>query len=435
MEQSVVFIEFLSIVINTLWLFFTISRILKGSKDSVLIIIPVFYIFFTLPLILDHTIGPPSYSKYPGFLIACKDYTTRIIYSIYTAYIPFILFKYGRIRKSVNNVNYHVNVNSIRLILYIFLFLPVLLILFSPNPLIYLNYAAATKGLLNLEEEEFHNYVSLFSMLSILAYVILIFIKRGPIFFYSIILLPFIIIDIWVYGKRFIVVTFIVLLVFVLWKKGALRRFGIIAISIMSLLLIFLYSSIYQNTVREFENLSFEEKYTNFRIDYGRDDVTKLTIFSELNPNKIKILNFRGESFLFYLTFFVPRDIWPEKPYPYAQYVTSAVFLSEPKLWGWGFTTSIFEEMIANFSWLGMILAPFSIALICRIGDSFNNGLISIFSILIAMLLMVLHLTPYITIFMLWIFTIIIFKFKRNKVKKSQSCFHIKNTDSVAKLE
>lgn len=435
MEQLVVFIEFLSIVINTLWLIFVLSKFFKGFRDSVLVIIPIFYIFFTLPLILDHTIGPPSYYKYPGFLVASKDYTTRIIYSIYIVYIPFILYKYGTVRKSVNNVNYDINANSIKFILYIFLFLPILLILFSPNPLIYLNYAAVTKGLLNLEEREFHYYVSLFSMMSILAYIILIFIKRGRIFSYSIILLPFIIIDIWVYGKRFIVATFIVLLVFVLWKKGILKGFRIIIIGIMSSVLIFLYSSIYQDTVRDYESYSFEEKYTHFRIDYGRDAVTKLTIFSELNPDKIKILNFRGESFLFDLTFFVPRDIWPEKPYPYAQYVTSAVFFSEPKLWGWGFTTSIFEEMIANFSWFGMILAPFSIALICRISDSFNNGLISIFGILIATLLMVLHLAPYITIFMLWVFTIIIFKFKRNKVKKSQSCFHIKNTDGVAKLE
>jgi hypothetical protein len=429
MEQFVVFIEFLSIIINTLWLIFVLIRFFKGFRESVLVIIPIFYIFFTLPLILDLTIGPPFYNKYPGFLVASNDYTTKIIYSIYIVYIPFILYKYGRVRKIVNNIKYNdINTNRIKFILYILLFLPVLLILFSPNPLIYLNYAAATKGLLNLEESKFHYYVSLFSMVSILSYIILIFIKRGPLFSYSISLLPFIFIDIWVFGKRFIVATFFVLLVFVLWKKGILKGFRIIIIGIMSSVLIFLYSSIYQDKVRDYGSYSFEQKYTNFRIDYGRDAVTKLTIYSELNPDKIKILDFRGESFLFDLTFFVPRDIWPEKPYPYAQYVTSAVFFSQPKLWGWGFTTSIFEEMIANFSWFGMILAPFSIALICRISDSFNNGLISILGILIAMLLMVLQLAPYISIFMLWVFTVIIFKFKRIKAARSQSCFNIKNT-------
>ena len=414
MEQLVIFFEFLAIFTNTLWLFFILNRFLKGFRSSVLVIIPIFYIFFVFPLILDFVVGPPSYYKHPGFMIASKDYATRIIYSIYIIFIPFILYKYGKNKCVINNFDFNVNY-KVRFILYIILILPFFLVLVSPNPEIYLNYAASTKGLLNLEEKEFHSFIVLCCRMSVLAYIILIFIRRGSIFLYSILLSPFIFIDIWIYGKRSIVATFLVLLVFVLWKKGIVRGFGIIIIGIMSLIFIFLFSHIYQEQVRDHIDYSFERKYLNFRIDYGRDDVTKLAIFSELNPNEIKILDFRGESFLFYLTFFVPRDIWPEKPYPYAQYVTSAVFLSEPRLWGWGITTSIFEEMIANFSWLGMIIAPFVIAGICRIGDSFNNALISIFSIFIAILLMTLHLTAYMAIFILWLFTIIFLKLKRNK--------------------
>lgn len=98
------------------------------------------------------------------------------------------------------------------------------------------------------------------------------------------------------------------------------------------------FSSSYQSNIR-YDDLkinSSSEVYKNVRVDFSRDDRVKMTIYSELYPDRMKILDYRGQSIVFDLTMFIPRSIWEEKPWPYAVYFTSAMLMMPTQYIGWG---------------------------------------------------------------------------------------------------
>lgn len=107
----------------------------------------------------------------------------------------------------------------------------------------------------------------------------------------------------------------------------------------------------------------------NFRINFGRDDVTKFVLYREIiehNP----ILNYRGETFLSTIFMLIPRGVWPNKPYPHYRYLTAALFGTTIYNIPGGMTPSLFEMSISNFGVLaGMSISIFTIIYICNIAD------------------------------------------------------------------
>src|SRR5690606_38485629 len=76
------------------------------------------------------------------------------------------------------------------------------------------------------------------------------------------------------------------------------------------------------------------DPYTSLRLNMGRDHTVKYTLYKEYVEDDM-ILEHRGQSFLFGLTFFVPRSRWEEKPYPYAVYFVTSVLNMPPEPIGW----------------------------------------------------------------------------------------------------
>jgi hypothetical protein len=82
---------------------------------------------------------------------------------------------------------------------------------------------------------------------------------------------------------------------------------------------------------------------------------------------KLEFWNTGVRHCFYYLTFYINRDNWEDKPYPYAVYFTSAlVGLKEPQNIGWAMTNFNFDELLSNFSWIGIFLAPFIINRFCK---------------------------------------------------------------------
>ena len=51
----------------------------------------------------------------------------------------------------------------------------------------------------------------------------------------------------------------------------------------------------------------------------------RFSIYAALNPSRIHILDYPGQSILYSLFFFVPRAIWTSKPWPYIDYYMRGV--------------------------------------------------------------------------------------------------------------
>ena len=397
------------------WALLALRSILKGYSHSVSILLITHFLFAGVPLLLDSLVGQPLYKQYPGFWLAIDDNRTAVIYCLYVSGISPIWWcfqskkpseelkfnqKFSRTRKKHSK-----NLNLLAALL---LISPFLALLLSPEPEVYTVYGAIITEKFSVEAEAYQSFITLTSLLSVIGASAMIALQPRVKLISLLMILPWVILAIWLNGKRYIVALAIFILVYTLWQKGCLVGKKLILAIIFSAVLMTGFSHFYQFGVRSFSvnALTAERLYGNTRIDYGRDHTIKLAIFSELYPEKSQILEYRGESLIFYLTMYVPRSLWDEKPYPYAQYLTSAAFNQPPKVWGWGFTTSCLDESIANFSWFGLVIGPLIPLLICRIGDSSQLGITKSLTPLIASLLLAVQLAAFTPLFLLWLFLI-----------------------------
>ena len=118
----------------------------------------------------------------------------------------------------------------------------------------------------------------------------------------------------------------------------------------------------------------------------------------------MQILEYPGQSLLFNATMPVPRKLWPDKPLPYAQYVTAAALERKAGIYPGGLTTSWLEEALANFYWLGLLLGPFLFVVVCRFGDSAQNTMVTVMTSLIAVLFLTVQLTAFLSLAVFWVF-------------------------------
>ena len=401
-------------VLGTLWLAVVITRavraLARGDRRSVLFVVLVFSFFFGLPQVLDLLVGSPMFTYQRGFVVSQYDRTTNLVYLGYVAVTPVIMLAAGGPSRIDDRVIPMVPLRGlVRLVAWVAMLALPFVVLLSPEPEQYARYAAFVGQNAGVNPQ-YHVVVSLAALLAGIASVVVLTAPNSPPIL-RVATLPFLGMAIWVQGKRSIVALSLLLVIYLLWTRGYLRGRRFVAALAAAVLALGVFSYSYQSAVRDVGEerpgrqaaLSASPAYVGFRIDYGRDAVTKQAIYAELHPDEIQILEYRGQSILFDLTFFVPRSMWPGKPYPYATYVTAAMFGFEPRDLGWGVTTSWLEEAIANLGWLGLLLGPLLPALICRLGDRQHSPFSGLLTVIVASLFLVLNLIAFMPIFLIWI--------------------------------
>ena len=214
---------------------------------------------------------------------------------------------------------------------------------------------------------------------------------------------PFVLIAVYLMGKRAIGALYLVLLSQRLWDLNLLQKARMPIYGVIALVFFALFATGYQTVVRNISSstLSRDLYYENQRLDYGRDHTLRAAIFAELHQEPI--LSYRGQATIFDLTFAVPRSVWPEKPFPYGNYMTSYALGIPPQLNGWTFTTSIFDEAIANYGWLGMLTAPLFMGLLCRLADGNNTILFRSLGYIVCLMFMAVQLSAFMGLFLIWL--------------------------------
>lgn len=408
-------VELISVVILFIIYFILLlsvfNKLLSGQFSVAVPVVLVLFIFFIMPIIMNITIGKANYRSYPGFAISEKDVNISIIYNFYLSFVGLLFYFY--IKKN----SYIIKTNSqdklitkllkLKGWLWLLLILPTIaVIIVSPNPTAYVAY----KEILNNENETFriaHVIIARFCVFGILASSLLFYIiKNGRFtgivlryFFYFL----FTLIIIWVFGKRSIVAEYIICILTLGWLLGFLKGFKLMRRSIIYFAILVVFIVGYGKGV--YENDS-DQTYTSTRINFGRDQTVKFVLFSEFVSER-PILEYRGQSFLFDMVFYVPRSIWPGKPYPYAVYFTTSVFNVPPLPMGWGFTTSILDEGIANFGIVGFLFAPLFLLWLCKKGDRAESVITKGLGVLVVSLLLVLHLAAFLPVFITYLFLLI----------------------------
>ncbi|MDB5347849.1 MAG: hypothetical protein JWP89_6226 [Schlesneria sp.] len=385
---------------------YSIHRLASGDERSIHFVLLVFFLFCGLPLGMDLVIGQPQYGDQPNYHRVSGDEPTCLIYCIWMAAVPPICLYFQPRKRPTGNKKqprlYDLK-SSTRVACYLIFWSPLLSLFVAPNPSLYLTYAATLTVVPTPAEMDFDSFKSILCMLAVLMMITMLIsirtISLGDVttMFASAIQVS------WLHGKRSIIAVILLGCLYGLWKRGVLRGARMwLGMSVAATFMIVATYS-YQSAVRGFSMSEQSFYYDCARVDFCRDAVIKQAIYAEIYKSPM-VLEYRGQSLLFYVTFLVPRKMWPGKPWPYAIYATATMLeRAEYEDIGWGMTTSLLDELLVNIGWLGTICAPMFLSLLCRLGDGCNSALLGALTVLVGCLFMVLHLSAFMPLFLLWL--------------------------------
>lgn len=400
-------LNLIAFFIGLIYSFISIQNIIKSKSYVSSIIYIVFFIIFILPLGIDVWQGETAY--YGTFYIITKSVANEIvikIYALFTIYFSiifnflvfrnFLSHKNNSTEITLDNNEYVFNIyKKWRYIFWLLVYLPIILVIFSPEKEKFLIYGYSSMRDFGDTMNSSIGNIYLSVNISVIVVFAILLIKRKGIS--SVIpYIPILMFDVWINGKRNIVVLVLVFLLYLILTDKKLRVGLKIGIVVFLIGLSSLYFSYYK-TIKP--NLYKKE---TTRIEYFRDHTVKLALYSELYPEELKILDYRGQSLLFYITIFIPRSMWKDKPMPYAQYLTSAALGIPPDFNGWGITNSIFDELICNLGIWIIFLFPFFIFCIVKYSDPIRDRFTSIFTILIICLLFSVQITAYYPLYIIY---------------------------------
>jgi hypothetical protein len=160
-------------------------------------------------------------------------------------------------------------------------------------------------------------------------------------------------------------------------------------------------------------------------MDFARDADVRMALYAELEEVASPILEYRGQSFLFDLLFFIPRSLWGDKPWPYYFYITSTA-LEGPRInRSWGITTTLLSEAIANLGFAGLVVGPAFLIAIAMIGYSAENPFLTLFTCIICTLFLTIHLAGFTVLWSAWCMFVISSRLTRKRLQTPEDDFLI----------
>lgn len=368
-----VILDWMLIILSTYVLIDSIIKIIKRDNTVMDYCVLVFYVFNCFPVLLDYIFGIPNYNSwYFRLEEAMNDTNVALIYDIYMLIVLMFFYFYKILNKRSQEEKKEESIikKSHRNILILLCLLPHIYILITGNLTNFLGYESLNSR--NIGEISIE-LINLFNQISIIAFSYLYFCAQN-VKCNKLILILYTLSIWWIDGKRYIVLTTLIIYVFLYIKSGKMKfdykrfiKYAVIGISLFSIFYI-IYS---QDKMKRVYTTSDSEMsfYADFRLNFGRDDVVKFVIKEEFIDKK-PILEYRGQSILYDFVMFVPRSLFLNKPYPHYRYLSAAIYDTNIFDIPSGITPSIFEMGIANFSYLGIILTPLIMLGICKLADT-----------------------------------------------------------------
>lgn len=385
----------------------------RGSRYSVHYLVLVYFFLYGIPLAMDTTIGIPDYKIYPGFYAAANENSTRLVYCTTVMIPPVLWLVWGRPRKTGSGgvvvVNEFLKGGMFLWMAIAMISLPVAVLLVAPHKSVYMEYGAALKlSLLDPQVQGYHGYVSVSSMFGVLGVVglFLRFDKVG--WFRGVLLFILVVLFCWINGKRMIIAMCLLAGFLVYRQKRSVAGRREYLVGFIVLLVAVAGNYYYQSTIR-FINPNHVVRhglYDSYRVDYCRDRSLMLAVHKEVEVNERPILEFRGQSLLFYGTMYVPRSLWVDKPLPYSQYFMSAVYGGRPATWTWTVTTSIIDEAVANFGLIGVFVGAGLLLALCRVGDAEKSNAPIGLTVLVCALFLTVQLSAFVPVLLLWLLVV-----------------------------
>lgn len=408
-----VMLDIITMLTSTACLVAAIRKLRAGSRYVFFIL---FYLVAVLPLILDYVIGVPEYaswqagSKNYGFIISYNDSMTRALYDIFLLVFQFVLLIFGK-NKQAHDGTSHVMTLTERsykrlvVLLAAASILPPLLVLVTPLPKeILFDWGWRDAGLYGVEGSKYYFSIEKLSYIGFAASILLLFRHgfdgKGWRFTHLIWLAPACM-NICIEAKRSIIFFAAVIVLCLLVEYVPKKKLkGVIFLAIVSMVMLVMFSI---NVKMKFRGYAGADVlYATLRIDYFRDDRVKMLIYSLLNPDRIHVLSFPLESYIMQIGYIFPLDFLGVPRLGYNTYFTSAL-IQQPLSLGLNYmTTSMLDEALANFGYLGYLVAPLIAAFLAREADKHDVILKTL--ITSAFILMLMYSPNYIMWYLQFVF-------------------------------
>lgn len=371
-------LDWLLIILGTFFTFKAFKRICFQKNCSISnFIICIVYVFCILPIALNYIIGIPEYNTvywYKVFISSMENEKISCIYDVYILTSVVLLYIYSAKFKPRETKNDKYIFFNTKIINKIIIFLPFIYIIITGTTKNYMVYNTQSLRGFDINSSSYFVYLNALIFLSLFSYYSSFFKNKERKMKDYILFVFYNFLIIWIVGKRYIFANIAITILYYLSQsdlkeKTRKKMFEFVPIFLMCLVM---FSGFYLKVVRPLSDTSSDSIYEMLRVDFGRDDVIKYTIEKEIMENE-RILEYRGETFIGLLTQFVPRKIWPGKPYPHYMYLTASLLNVNILKLPAGTTPSYYEMAISNFGEFGFLFAIISLVLLCYFADKSKN--------------------------------------------------------------
>lgn len=363
-------LDILLVIISTIITIRTYRSIVSFNNVSLAAyVIFICYIFNCLPIAFDLMLGIPEYHYYlSDFGVAAASDNVSMLYDIYMLAAMISFYKYYKKNSVSSSESEYTYSQKYKIFRYVLILSPLLIFLLFVGS--FDNYVYTSLQGRDIDSEV-SLYINQFMFISLYVFCIWIFSKKNNKFTGLWLTLYMLILAI-ISGKRFIVAVVLLSYFYSFinsnWRNKRKTNITPVLLVILSLFMGFMIYYITQVKIMgDFTGYI----YTQLRVDLGREDVTKFVLMRELEGKPI--LDFRGQSFVSMLLMIVPRFLWVAKPWPHYRYLTAAIYSETPETISSGMTPSVFEMMVANFSFWGIVLAIGLILGIVKLGDRLRS--------------------------------------------------------------
>lgn len=331
----------------------------------------LFYFFYVVPIISQLWYPKYEYEVFWRATPAMRELFPNLVYLAFVVVFSFFLRKSMKVNSTMVELDFHAKKRIINVCSFIVVGVLIFTIV-NTGPIVILGgygYAWLNSDIIELNEWVIG--CGIISYLIVLGYKK--YVSSLRIVFLSFIVFLFF----WIVGKRYIVAETLIMAISILGMtnsikgKKMLKYLGFAGIFV--LVAGFAYGALFKENVSRFLDY--------FNVDFSRQYTLVYQFYCTQIDRKISITSF--DSIVYLATFFVPRSLWPEKPYPFVNYLTLSLVGQDDIEFtnaGWATTCSIFSDLYDSLSFIGIFLGIYFFVILFK---KINNARLAGYRILL----------------------------------------------------
>lgn len=352
----------------------SVAKLLKDKGNLLDYCLLAFYLVHVIPLIVQLFWGVPEVFHHVNVGYAMNDSLTNYIYGLFIVIVCFLL---NRLSSKLNpsilpSLSIKNSERVVNIILSLAMFAPVIVVLFSPDPSIYLDFSYFYTHSYNEDGYLFLFHRTMVSSSVLFSVVVLTYKyfrqktdKSMWLYYLAIVTTT------WIDGKRTIFLFSLVGILAVDLIKGKYsnkrtKRSQLFK-TVFFVSLVFIYFFAYNEETGKGQDTEFYYLYTFY---FSRMSIVKTAIYDQLYTHKL--LDYPCQSVLFNALLWIPRSIWESKPVMYCIYFTTYADAASGQL-DYNLQVNVWSEFISNFGYfLGPIITCYFLYFLGKI--SINSG-------------------------------------------------------------